>query len=276
MWVTMARITLWEATRKRFSLVAVLATVAFLGLLQWLLSALQANLTSAGPAGAVSEPLAATLLLSLSLFFAYVMIAFFAILALSSAITGEVESGALLAVATRPLSRASLYFGRLAGYGALATAYAVVLVSGVMLLVHLHFPTVSTVWRTYPLVLGLFVLESWLMAALTMLGSVWLSALANGLVISGLFFAAFLLGSITQLPFAPSLGDTGIIANVLWPSDALYRLALYHSGVTGALTPFLGPFGVAHPPSALFILYVLAYVAAVTWAGMAAFARKDL
>jgi ABC-type transport system involved in multi-copper enzyme maturation permease subunit len=273
--VRMARVTVAEATRRRLTLITLMATAVFLGLWQWVLSFLQANLAVPGLPAAAGQQVAATLVWSLSLFFCYVMITLFAVLALSGAMAAEVESGALLAVASRPLSRAALYIGRLTGYSVLLTAYAVILVTGVTALVFWHFPA-STLWPAYPEVLGALVLEGWVMAALTMLGSVWLPGLANGLAAGGLFFAAFLLGAINQLPFGPSLGTPATVANLLWPTDGLYRLALAQAGASTALSQFLGPFGVRFAPSSGFLLYGVLYLAAAVGAGAEAFRRRDL
>jgi ABC-type transport system involved in multi-copper enzyme maturation permease subunit len=271
----MAQVTVAEATRRRLTVITLLATAVFLGLWQWVLSFLQANLAIPGLPGPAGQQVAETLVWSLSLFFCYIMITLFAVLALSGSVAAEVESGALLAVASRPLSRVALYVGRLAGYSALLTAYAVLLVTGVTALVFWHFPA-PTVWPAFPAVLAALVLEGWVMAALTMLGSVWLPGLANGLAVGGLFFAAFLLGAINQLPFGPSLNAPATVANLLWPTDGLYRLALAQAGASTSLSQFLGPFGVRFAPSRAFLLYGALYLAAIVGAGAEAFRRRDL
>lgn len=285
--LTVVRYSLLEALRKRVLAASGLLSLLFLGLFGWMLTAIHPE---AGRVGALAgaSPLGrlvtASIVLDMGLFFCYVMVALFAILSVAHVISGEAESGRLLALATRPVSRRVLYLGQYLAHLIVIVGYTVLLLAGLLLLTYHRF---GAIWGT-PLqeagtavsVIGTFLLMAAVMAALAMLGSIWLLPLANSLVVSGLFFVAFLIGSAAQLPLHLSLSTTGIVSTLLWPSDGLYRRALYEASASrdGLLAParFLGPFGVSHPPSALFVVYAIVYWTAILWAGQAAFTRRDL
>ena len=122
-----------------------------------------------------------------------------------------------------------------------------------------------------------------LIAALSLLGSVFLSSTANGIAIFMVFGAglvAGLLGTIGHALASHTLERAAKIAAYAIPVEALYQDAL--KGITAdttGLTKFvlqLGPFGGAYvggPTVRLWAAGYLAVVAAVTLVG---FSRRDL
>ena len=120
-------------------------------------------------------------------------------------------------------------------------------------------------------------------AALSLLGSVFLSATANGIAVFMVFGAglvAGLLGQIGEALGSETLMDVAQTASWVLPFEALYqdgldaitgRLQRVHGG---ALT--LGPFGGAQAGGALLWPWTLAMSRLVGGAALAAFARKDL
>ena len=120
-------------------------------------------------------------------------------------------------------------------------------------------------------------------AALSLLGSVFLSATANGIAVFMAFgagLAAGLLGQIGDALDVESLQTVAEVTSWLLPFEALYQAGLDDltsdvSGVTGVIVQ-LGPFGGAQEGGTLLWLWTLAYLVLVGAAARAAFARRDL
>lgn len=299
MW-TIARLTVLETRRRRLLLLTMVMTAAFF-VLFWFLAHSFANGANSGAATLSEGQLllqnyqSGMTTLFLGLFFVYFMIAFFSIFSLAGAVAGDAESGLLAAILPRPLHRASFLIGKWTGFAAVQAVYVAVMVTGVALIVHLVFPT-APVWTPRLFSAGaVFILEAWTVAAVTLLGSVLFSALANGIGVSILFGIAFLVGAADQISsgamrYAGSKSVTGIahtldhintLLSLVFPSDGLYRRALYEVAGPGApmlqlLSRLLGPFGVSTPPSVAFIVYSVLYLVAVLSISCWAFSRRDL
>lgn len=299
MW-TIARLTVLETRRRRLLLLTMVMTAAFF-VLFWFLAHSFANGVNPGvpplPEGQLLLQNYQTGMTTffLGLFFVYFMIAFFSIFSLAGAIAGDAESGLLAAILPRPLRRSSFLIGKWIGFAIVQAVYVAVMVAGVALVVHLVFPTVP-VWTPYLFSAGaVFILEAWTVAAVTLLGSVLFSALANGIGVSILFGIVFLVGAADQLSsgvmsyagnksaigVAHALDRINTVISLVFPSDGLYRRALYE--VEGPGTPMLhvlggllGPFGVSTPPSGAFVVYAILYLIATLCVAAWTFGRRDL
>jgi Cu-processing system permease protein len=120
-------------------------------------------------------------------------------------------------------------------------------------------------------------------AALGLLGSVFLSATANGIAIFMVFGAGLVAGLLGQIGEALNSETLQTVANrTSWalPFEALYQDALYRitsesRGFTG-LAIQLGPFGGSQAGGTNLPLWAVAYLAITLAATLAAFSRKDL
>ena len=107
-----------------------------------------------------------------------------------------------------------------------------------------------------------------MIVALALLGSVFLSATANGIVTFMLFGAGLVAGlmqSIADAIGSHSLGQIAHAIAVALPFEALYQAGLHaltanQTGFTGALIQ-LGPFGSSHAGGPGLDLWAAAYVA---------------
>ena len=130
--------------------------------------------------------------------------------------------------------------------------------------------------------LGL-VLAVIVIAAISLLGSIFLSSTANGIAVFMLFgagLAAGLLGQIGDALAVETLEDVATVSSWLLPFEALYQAGLHGltaetSGITGVIVQ-LGPFGGAEEAGPGLWLWTFAYLALVGAAARAAFARRDL
>jgi hypothetical protein len=122
-----------------------------------------------------------------------------------------------------------------------------------------------------------------LVAALSLLGSVFLSSTANGIAIFMVFGAglvAGLLGEIGHALSSHTLSHAATIAAWIVPFEALYQDALREitantTGLTGFLLQ-LGPFGGANTGGLAVRLWACAYLAIIAAVAAYGFSRKDL
>ena len=122
-----------------------------------------------------------------------------------------------------------------------------------------------------------------ILTALSLLGSVVLSATANGIAVFMLFGAGLVAGLLGQIGEALDSHTLHTIARVTsWaiPFEALYQDAL--NRITLDTTGFtewalqLGPFGGAELGGTWLPLWTVAYLAGVLGLAVWAFARRDL
>jgi ABC-type transport system involved in multi-copper enzyme maturation permease subunit len=282
--LTVVRYALQEALRRRVFVVVLLLTVAFLGL-YWLAAREAFQNTdnfALGIANAVDTRAftGATmfgLAMFATLFLGVVLVVFLTL----STVRGDAERGLLQPLVVRPLGRATLLIARWAGASGVAALYVVGVYAAALLITrqasggwtpdHIAGPALG-------LAGGVAVV-----AALSLLGSIFLSTTANGIAIFMLFGAgltAGLLASIGNALANQTLEDVARVTSWLLPFEALYQAALQAlisdtTGLTGVILQ-LGPFGVAQNASMAIVPWTLGYLALVLAAAVAAFARRDL
>ncbi len=118
---------------------------------------------------------------------------------------------------------------------------------------------------------------------LSLLGSVFLSATANGIAVFMLVGAGIVAGLLGQIGDAlDSETLIGVARNASWalPFEALYQDALHSIssrsfGLTGQILQ-LGPFGGAQPAGPALVPWTAAYVGVAGLLAAVAFARRDL
>ncbi|HHW14554.1 MAG TPA: ABC transporter permease subunit [Firmicutes bacterium] len=214
------------------------------------------------------------------LYFAGQILAFFAITSTMGALAGERESGVMQVIATAPVSRAGIVFGKLLGYWTVLAVYSAGLCLGVFLLVRAE---TGFVLANLGSTLAVFTLEPLLLSALTLLGSAILPTIPNAVVMFSLYAISLLGGVLEQIAGftrSASLSTIGILTSLLVPADSLYRkavslaLAARDNPLSGLI--MLGPFGAQSPPSIWMLVYVGFYLAACLALTVRLFARRDL
>jgi Cu-processing system permease protein len=139
-------------------------------------------------------------------------------------------------------------------------------------------------WPDHPISPGLgLVAGVMLIAAIALLGSIFLSATANGIAVFMAFgagLAAGLLGQIGDALSVETLENVAEVASWLLPFEALYQAGLNAltedvRGATGVIVR-LGPFGGAQEGGPLLWLWSAAYLTLVALAARVGFARRDL
>jgi len=280
---TIVGYTLRESLRRRVFLVVLILTMAFLGL--YALGTRQAfkdveDFAGGVTAGLDATTLAGATLFGLSMFGTLFLGAVLAIFLTLGVVRGDAERGLLQPLVVRPVGRATFLLSRLLAASVVCAVYVCLVYTATLLITHWiggWWPD-RVVTPALALAGGVVIV-----AALSLLGSVFLSATANGIAIFMTFGAglvAGLLGQIGEALNSHTLERGATISSWLLPFEALYQDGLNAiSADSFGLTKValqLGPFGGAQAGGALLWPYAFAYLAALVGLALLGFARRDL
>jgi Cu-processing system permease protein len=232
------------------------------------------------PAGIDARAFAGATLFGLAMFGTLFLGVVLAIFLTLGAVRGDAERGLLQPLIVRPLGRVTLLVARWLGAVAVCAPYVGLVYLSTMLITGLtgHWWPDHLVVPGVELAAGVAVI-----AAMSLLGSVFLTATANGIAVFMLFGAglvAGLLGSIGHALSSHTLERAAKIAAWLLPFEALYQDALREltsetSGLTGFLLQ-LGPFGGGYTGGTSLRLWAVAYLLIVGVIAAIGFSRRDL
>jgi ABC-type transport system involved in multi-copper enzyme maturation permease subunit len=280
--LVVATYALRESLRRRVFAVVVVLTVAFGGLYAWGASELFKDVTGFGSNefGLDARTLAGATLLGLAMFGTLFLGAVLAVFLTLSAVRGDAETGLLQPLIVRPLGRRQYLAGRFLAAAAVAFTYVGVVYAGAVVITGIA----GDWWPQSPVGAGLrLMLAVVVVAALSLLGSIFLTATANGIGVLMVFGAGLLAGLLGSIGDALNSNTLQTIANTgswLLPFEALYRDALRQlvqdiPGVTGAIVQ-LGPLGGSHDAGPFLLPWIVVYLALVGVLGAFAFGRRDL
>lgn len=271
-----------ESLRRRVFLVVVVLTLAFGGLYTWGASELFKDVSgfANNEFGLDPRTLAGATLLGLAMFGTLFLGAVLAVFLTLGAVRGDAETGLLQPLIVRPLGRNQYLAGRFLAAAAVAFAYVGLVYAGAVVITGIT----GDWWPDQPVAAGLrLMLAVVVVAALSLLGSIFLTSTANGigvLMVFGAGLLAGLLGSIGDALNSNTLQSIANTASWVLPFEALYRDALRLlveniPGVTGAIVQ-LGPLGGSHDAGALLLPWIAVYLVLVGAVGAFAFSRRDL
>ncbi len=278
-----AGLTLRELARRRLVTAVAVLTLAIVAFTLWGTLRLAGAsvhgeaLPTAGLRGA-----AAGIVILLAFLFSFVL-ALGAALVAAPAMGESVANGEILTLLARPIRRADVVFGR--WLGTLAALILYVAVTGGIKLAVVRFATGYL--PPHPLAALAFLAG---LATVVTTASIALATrlpvLAAGIVAALLFGFAWIGGILEAIGLAlgnTGLADAGTVITLAFPTDALWRGALYAlqpAVMTAAVTTMPAatpnPFSVAAPPPGALIAWACGWVLAVFAAGVASFRTRDL
>ncbi|WP_129336397.1 ABC transporter permease [Cellulomonas endophytica] len=280
--LTVARLTLQEASRRKVLRALVVLTVVLVGLSAWGFSRLTAEDPTMAELTSGQARLVASQLLNLVMFGLSLIAALGTAFLAGPTLAGEVESGQALALLARPVRRWAVLVGKWLGLVAFGSGYIAVAGLAQLLVVQL---TVGY-WPPDPVgALALLAAQTTVLLTLGLLLSTVISPMASGIVAVGLFGATWVAGVVGGLGAA--FGNSGVAAVGTWsrmllPTDGLWRGAMHGFSDPSALAssfgaemagfPFLGFEGL----SLAYLGWVALWVAVVLGLASMAFGRRDL
>jgi ABC-type transport system involved in multi-copper enzyme maturation permease subunit len=273
-WI-MAAITFREAARKKILWTALLAGLGFLIVFGIGLRIQIADFGSGTPAFVRYQILSGMLMVGL--YTVDLLAVVIAILTSVDTIAGEISTGTIHAIATKPMARWQIVAGKWLGFAAMLAVYVVVMFGG---LVAVTFQ-MANLSPQHPVQGGLLIyLECLVALSVCFLFGTWFSTLTNGVIVLGLQGLAFLGGWLEQmsgLTEGSRLATVGIVASLLMPTEAVWRRAtfLMESPLAGSLPQF-AIFTDVSIPSPAMIVYATVYLIAVLGIAVYHFHRRDL
>lgn len=272
------RLTLREAARRRILLAALGLGLLFLAVYGAGLHFMHRDLVRSGEAlNLLLSNQLYNLILLAGLYVVNFLFAVIAVLTSVDTVSGEIASGTIQSLVSKPVRRWQVLLGKWLGFVLMLTLYLVLMAGGVM---GIH--RVITGYRVPNAGQGLILiwLNGLLLLNVTLLGGARLSTLANGVMVLAAYGIAFIGGWIEQIGAllqSATAVNVGIVTSLLLPSEALWRCAAY--AMRSPLGDLLGssPFTLGGSvPSPLMVGYALFYAAAALGLAMWSFSRRDL
>jgi ABC-type transport system involved in multi-copper enzyme maturation permease subunit len=211
-----------------------------------------------------------------ALYAANFLIVMTSVLVAVDTLAGEIASGVIEALCTKPLSRTGVALGKWLGCWLLLLLYALVLCGGVLLVARLvggYTPPNAGPG------LGLLLLEGTILMTVAFAGGTRLSTLTNGITVFGLYGLAFIGGWMEQIGTLASNATAryvGIAASLLVPSEALWQLAAHLMQPPLVRDINLTPFSPVSVPSSAMVAWAVAYGIAFLCAALRLFETRDL
>ena len=191
-------------------------------------------------------------------------------------ISGEITSGTIHAIATKPIARWQVLVGKWMGFVGMLAIYVAVMFGGTIAEAH----WIAGVVPQNPVAGALLVfLECVLALTVTFMFGTWFSTLTNGVIVLGLHGLAFLGGWLEQMSGfteGSRLVMVGIVSSLIMPSEAVWRRAAFEmqSPLAGSLQ--FSPFADISVPSIAMIGYAGIYLFVALGIAIYHFHLRDL
>lgn len=271
-----ARITLHEAARRRILLATALFGLVGLTLFAFGLHYVHREIMGQDAVTVARERIVLYLLVMAGLYAVNFLLIMTAVLVPVDSVSGEIASGVMQTVASKPVRRAEILLGKWLGFAVIVAGYLALMGGGVVAIGRV---VAGITPPGLHLGLPLMLLEGLLLMTLSIAGGTRFSTVTNGVVVFGMFGLAFIGGWVEQIgTFAgnDAARTIGTIASLVMPSESLWQLAAYHMQPAVARELSLTPFSPASVPTPAMVVWAAGYLVVALGAGLLAFRRRLL
>lgn len=281
--LTIAKLSLVEASRRKLLLALGVLTVAVIGLTGFGFS----RLPSVGgntPLNADDiRQIAAYLMILVFFMFSFVL-SFTSVFIAAPAIASDVESGVILAIVPRPIRRSEIVIGRWLGLSLVVAIYTFAATMLEMEVVNLAIGYLPP----HPLeAVGFLVLEGVCAVSIGLLFSTRVAPMTGGIVATILILVVWFLGIVGNIGYSfgnDTVDAIGWLSRLVVPTDGLWRGALYYLqtdqlvalGKLGGRRASAFPFYVANPPSLTYMAWIVAWIGGIVALTVLSFRRREL
>lgn len=268
-----ARMTFQEARQRRLLWVVGVMSVIFLTIFGVGFYHMQRDISA--QAGE-RLPEANNILLMTGLYVVNFLVVVLAVVISVNTIAGEIASGTIQTIVTKPLRRWEVVVGKwlgLAGMLALFTVTMGAAMMGIVWTMARYLPPNPAEGIALMTLVGLVVLT------LSVLGSTRFSTLANGVVVFMLYGLAFIAGWIHHagtLTGNHTARWIGVVVSWVVPCEAMWKRAAYLMQPPFLRELGVSPFASVDPPGAGMVVYAALYTALALAAAVWVFERRDL
>lgn len=288
--LTIARLTLREASRRRLLIAVAILTVVLAVVTGWGFHRLL-QLPCGAPGNehpcslATQRVLSATLIILLMFMFSFVL-ALGAAFVGAPAIWNDVESGIVLAMLPRPIRRSDVVLGKWLGLSTLLALYAGLACGLEFLIAKIAMDYVPP----HPVLAIVFLIgEAIALLTLTLFGSTRLSGMTCGiivLVLFGLTWMGGITGAIGAAFNSRPVENVGTVSSLILPTDGLWRASVYNlepaafiaaqEADTSGGGRANNPFTASSPPTTPYLVWAVGWIAVVLGATAWSFSRREL
>jgi len=279
--LTIAHLTFLEARQRRLLWIIFLIGLLFLGLFALGFYFMYEEVSGGISRGSSADPTLITdefsnVMLLMGLYGVNSLGVLLAVLLAVSTIAGEIASGTIQTIVTKPLRRWEVVLGKWLGLAVMLAAVILFLSAGLMAIVWLiagYLPP-NLVQGV-----GLMILEGLIFLALTILGGTRLSVLGNGVVMFMLYGMTFVAGWVEQIGALlqnEAAVNVGIVASLVVPGEAMWRRAAYLMQTPILRELSVTPFSTASAPNNAMVAYAAGYVVIVLGIAALSFRGRDL
>jgi ABC-2 type transport system permease protein len=275
--LTVAHLTLLEARRRRILTAALVSGAAFLAVFGAGMFFVNAELLRNQQPFAARQATLALLTLT-GLYATNLLSVLLAVLLPLDTLSGEIDSGVIQTLASKPIRRGDIVIGKWLGHGAVVAAYVCGLSFAVLLAGRLAAGHIQVgLGRALPLML----LEVAVLLSVSIAGGTRLSTVANGVFTLAFYGTAFIGGWLEQIGALAGLESAktiGIAVSLVSPPDAIWRLALYRMqpAIVRNLVDLPPIFVNASRPNALMVWWAVGFLVVTLAVAVRSFARRAL
>jgi ABC-type transport system involved in multi-copper enzyme maturation permease subunit len=281
-WI-LTKLTFREAIRRRIMLAGLVLGIGFLVIYSIGMHFIAGQIAEDAARNMPSQS-AANIMMSEAMNF-FLMAGLYAVTFLSVAmaallgadtLAGEINSGTIQTIVTKPIRRADVVLGKWLGFAILLGLYVLLMAGGATLSMFFQSGYIPD---NLLLGLGLIYMESLLIMTITLMFSATVPALATGGIVFGLYGLSFIGGWVEQIGSLLQ-NDTavkvGIITSLIIPSESLWRRATFEMQSPLTSSFFGSPFISSSVPSVLMVVYASLYIAVSLILSIRIFQKRDL
>ena len=273
---TITKLTFREAARRKILMAAFLLGLAFLivyGIGFYFVNSELGNTVGRNP---LESNEVRNFLFMAGMYAVNFLVVIMAVLTSVVTISGEISSGTIQTLVSKPVQRWEIVLGKWLGFAAMLTLYLLFMAGGTTMLVYLisGYAPPNTGRSFFFLWLNAILLLS-----VSLMGGSVLSTLANGILVFGLYGLAFIggwiehIGSIINNQTAINIG---IVSSLIIPTEALWKRAAHEMSSPLARTIGFSPFSSPSVPSTLMVWYAVVYMLVALFLAIRFFRKKDL
>lgn len=272
--LAIAHLTWIEARRRRIVLAAVLCGLGFL-LLFGLIVHFNAD-RAVGTLPGLQRRMVLQTLTVVGLYAVNFLVVALAVMLPVDTLSGEIDSGVIQTLASKPVRRADIVLGKWLVYWLMLAGYIVLMAGGLVAVIW-----ALTGFRQQNLLpaLGLMHLEGTVLVCLTMAGGARFSTITNGIVAFAFYAVAFVGGLVEQVGLVAgnvAARYIGTAISLVSPADALWRKATHI-----LLPPFITqvqvtPFSGGAVPSAAMVWWGVLFSVVALALAIRGFSRRAL
>jgi Cu-processing system permease protein len=273
--LTVVHLTLVEARRRRIVLAGAVCALAFLLVFAIAVVFAYREMAADPKVSFVERQGTLTAIMLAGFMAANFLSVIFAILLPVDTLSGEIDSGVMQTLASKPIDRAQIVLGKWAGHLLLALAYVLSLSGGILLVIRLVGGLAP---RGASVALPLLMLEIMLSLTVSIAGGARFSTVTNAITSVGVYGVSFIGGFVEQIGgFAgiASMRTIGVLVSLVSPADSMWRLAAHHMEPEVMRSTGMLALG-ASVPSALMVWWAAGFTLLALLYAIRAFSRRAL